>query len=129
LGFHGDVVALWQWQCKPGVRSEPDPFSKVSSWKLVSLGVAMAKRSWHASFASLKDAFCESNKLVHAASADTGRSDAANTFRGDDSRRIRVWKWFSKLISFCRTHASRRVGRLRKAKREDFLCCVELGGA
>ena len=103
------------------VSSANDVFSQYSSWKLVSLGVAMAKRSLHTSLASFKDDVCERNKLVHAASADTERVDKANQRRGNDSRRIRVWQKISIFASFCRDHASRRVGRLRKAKREGIM--------
>jgi hypothetical protein len=52
----------------------------------------MAKRPLQNSFASPKDAAFDTNKPVHAPSADTVRSSTANQRRGNDFRRIAAWE-------------------------------------
>ncbi len=77
----------------------------------------MAKRLSQTSLVSTKVIVRENNKPVHAASADIGRSDTANRYRGKLSRLIHPWQKVSRSVSFCRTHASKRVGRERESTR------------
>jgi hypothetical protein len=102
---------------RPGISLASKLSFQYSSRKLVSSGINMAKRCSQTSLASSKVIVRESNKPVHAASADTGRSDTANRHRRKVSRLIHAWQYVSRSVSFCRAHTSKRVGRLQKPRR------------